>query len=452
MENLIIDVAIASNSVALERELNWLMAVLDFRFRQYFRQDMTDAADVQSVPELTGNSAFETTLREFQLSVPERLVLAIALAPHIRPQLLDVFYTRNSTYDRGFSEFGGLKGTNFSGFLPTVETALFVLAGSSVAERIAASVLFKTDAKLVESGMIRLTAPPGDEPTPSAQLSIGRDYLSLFTSGVTEKPDFSGSFPAKLITTSLSWDDVVLDEIVHEQVNEIRLWLVHGKTLMDEWGLFRKIKPGFRSLFYGPPGTGKTLTATLLGKITNRDVYRIDLSMVVSKYIGETEKNLANVFDQAMNKNWILFFDEADALFGKRTSTSSSNDRYANQEVSYLLQRIEDYPGVIILASNLKSNIDEAFARRFQSMIHFPMPGPEERLMLWENAFSKKSELDSDVDLTTIAHEYELSGGSISNIVRYCSLKAIERGEHVIRKADLLNGIKKEFKKEGKVK
>ncbi|MCU0433360.1 MAG: ATP-binding protein [Bacteroidia bacterium] len=452
MENLIIDMAIAANSQALERELNWLMTVLDFRFRQYFRQEPGEQPEMLPAPEMSGNSAFENTIRDYQLTEPERIALAIALAPHLRPQLLDVFYTRNSTYDRGFSEFGGLKGTNFSGFLPTVETALFVLAGSSVAGRIAAAALFKIDSKLVESGLIRLSAPPGDEPLPSAQLSPGRDFLGLFTTGVSEKPDFSSNFPAKLITTPLAWEDVVLDELVHDQVNEIRLWLEHGKTLMTDWGLHRKIKAGYRSLFYGPPGTGKTLTATLLGKMTGRDVYRIDLSMVVSKYIGETEKNLANVFDQAMNKHWILFFDEADSLFGKRTSANSSNDHFANQQVSYLLQRIEDYPGVVILATNLKSNIDEAFARRFQSIIHFQMPGPEERLTLWESAFSHKSALEESIDLTSIAHEYELSGGSISNIIRYCSLKAIDRGDNIIRRNDLLNGIKKEFKKEGKVK
>lgn len=137
-------------------------------------------------------------------------------------------------------------------------------------------------------------------------------------------------------------------------------------------------------MFSGPPGTGKTLTAALLGKSTGRDVYRVDLSMVVSKYIGETEKNLSRVFDAASYKEWILFFDEGDALFGKRTEASSSNDRHANQLTGYLLQKIEDFPGTVIVATNLKSNMDEAFTRRFQNMVHFTIPGPEERLQLWK--------------------------------------------------------------------
>ena len=133
------------------------------------------------------------------------------------------------------------------------------------------------------------------------------------------------------------------------------------------------LKPGFKALFHGLPGTGKTLTAMLIGKKTGLDIYRVDLSQMVSKYIGETEKNLAKVFDKAEHKNWILFFDEGDALFGKRTNTKDAHDRYANQQVSYLLQRIEEYDGLVILATNLKNNIDDAFLRRFQSIIHFPM-------------------------------------------------------------------------------
>lgn len=193
------------------------------------------------------------------------------------------------------------------------------------------------------------------------------------------------------------------------------------------------------------------MTVSLLGKSTGLDVYRIDLSMVVSKFIGETEKNLSNIFDQAEHKNWILFFDEADALFGKRTQTSSANDRYANQEVSYLLQRIEDFPGVVILATNLKANLDEAFSRRFQSMINFPIPSPPQRKKLWEEAFTEKFILAEDVNLDEIAQKYELAGGAIINVLRYVSLIAIKREDNTITKKDLLHSIRKEFSKEGKI-
>ena len=192
------------------------------------------------------------------------------------------------------------------------------------------------------------------------------------------------------------------------------------------------------------------MTACLLGKSTGRDVYKIDLSLVVSKYIGETEKNLAKVFDQAQHKGWILFFDEADALFGKRTETKDSHDRYANQEVSFLLQRIETFDGIAILASNRRENLDEAFARRFESIIYFPMPRPEERLVLWQQGFSPQSKLDDSLDLEKIAREHNLSVGSIMNIIRYASLQALKDESTVIAGEAVLQGIRQEYAKEGK--
>jgi SpoVK/Ycf46/Vps4 family AAA+-type ATPase len=224
----------------------------------------------------------------------------------------------------------------------------------------------------------------------------------------------------------------------------------HGRVLMEDWGLAKRLKPGYRALFYGPPGTGKTLTASLLGKTSGKEVYRIDLSMIVSKYIGETEKNLAGIFDLAEHRDWILFFDEADALFGKRTAANSSNDRHANQQTAYLLQRIEDFPGVVILASNLKANIDEAFTRRFQSIIYFPMPSARQRYQLWTSAFSGVCSLAPDIDLDRLSEEYELAGGSIINILRHCALAAIRRGDSVVRREELMAGLKKEYKKENK--
>ncbi|MEJ0103902.1 MAG: ATP-binding protein [Bacteroidota bacterium] len=187
-----------------------------------------------------------------------------------------------------------------------------------------------------------------------------------------------------------------------------------------------------------------------MGKTSGRDVYRIDLSAIVSKYIGETEKNLSGIFNIASHKNWILFFDEADALFGKRTAANSSNDRFANQQTAYLLQRIEDFPGIVILATNLKANIDEAFSRRFQAMIHFNMPGPEERYRLWISAFTGTCTLDPGIDLHKIAEEYELAGGAIINILRNCALSVIRRQDTVVQPAELYESIRREFKKDNK--
>ena len=196
----------------------------------------------------------------------------------------------------------------------------------------------------------------------------------------------------------------------------------HFSHFGPENNLFAELEGLFRS--YGESGTGKTLSACLLGQRCGREVLRVDLSQVSSKYIGETEKNLARLFAAAEDTGWILFFDEADALFGKRTSVSDAHDRYANQEVSYLLQRIEAFGGVVILATNLRHNIDDAFLRRFQSVVAFPMPRAAERLRLWREAFPAAARLEAGLDLERLARQHEVSGGTIMNVVRYACLQA----------------------------
>jgi SpoVK/Ycf46/Vps4 family AAA+-type ATPase len=235
-----------------------------------------------------------------------------------------------------------------------------------------------------------------------------------------------------------------------QQVNDLSSWLEHHHLLNDDENLSRKIKPGYRVLFYGPSGTGKTLTTALLGKQFSKEVYRIDLSQIVSKYIGETEKNLESVFKRAESKNWILFFDEADALFGKRTNVQSAHDKYANQEVSYLLQRVEDYPGLLILASNFKNNLDDAFIRRFHSVIHFPLPNVGERLLLWRKSMPTALLQDTSINLEELAKLYEMSGASILNAVQFSVLQVYARNGKKITQLDLLDGIRKEYLKEEK--
>jgi SpoVK/Ycf46/Vps4 family AAA+-type ATPase len=251
------------------------------------------------------------------------------------------------------------------------------------------------------------------------------------------------------MTTALEWNDLVLPKTTLDEVEEIRAWITHRDILLHDWRLDKKIQPGYRALFYGPRGTGKTLTASLLGKTTGRDVYRVDLSLVGSKWVGETEKNLAILIDQAEAGDWILFFDEAGALFGKRTEVESAHDRYSNQEVAYLLQRVEDFSGVVILASNLKGNIDETFTRRFHSTIYFPVPGPDERLRLWNGAFSDRSKLEPAVDLTRLAEQYEVTGGAIVNVLRSASLMAVRRGAQAVGLDDITEGVRRELRKGG---
>ena len=445
--------ALADNAAVLEQELTWLSAVVDASIRLYFGQECR-VRDVHEIvpPSVTDQPAnYARVVADHQMTFDERAILALALVPHVRPQLLDPFLARNPNIERGFTEFGGILAGAHGGFSPTMETAAFVLAGENLERRFAVQALLDPDATLRKSRLLQFDEGQSVQSVFSTPLTLNKEYVGRLTTGHRHKPGYSSTFPAKRISTALEWSDLVLSKAILHEVEEIRAWIDHRHTLLHDWRLEKKIKPGFRSLFYGPPGTGKTLTASLLGKTTGLDVYRVDLSLVVSKWVGETEKNLAGVFDQAEASDWILFFDEADALFGKRTQTSSANDRYANQEVAYLLQRVEDFPGVVILASNLKGNIDDAFARRFQSMIYFPMPGPEERLRLWNGAFSERSRLEPGIDLTYVAEQFDVTGGAIVNVLRSASLMALRRGTQTVRLQDITESVFRELRKDGKV-
>ena len=439
----------------LTKEINWCRKVIDMRFEQYFcaEEDERKSVDIHCCvpPEVDTCTPYGKTIAQMQFGFDERIILTLALMPHLSPQALDSFFLNNKVLGKPYTEFGGWHSKSHSGFLPTCETALFILAGNDIARRIQLMRLFENDNKLISSRILQLEYGECGEPANSAALQISSEYLEFFLTGVRNKPDYSMHFPAKLITSKLEWDDLVLCEDTLNDIKQLLAWIEHSEIILDNFGLRKNIKPGFRALFYGPPGTGKTLTATLIGAKTGMDVYRIDLSQIISKYIGETEKNLSNIFDQAEHRNWILFFDEADSLFGTRTQVNNSNDRAANQEISYLLQRVEDFPGIVILASNLKSNIDEAFARRFQSTIYFPLPEPEERLRLWTNIFSNKTVLDNDVDFKKYAEKYELSGGALTNVASFAVLNAIQANRTKISNNDIIKAIAKELHKEGKL-
>lgn len=444
-----------TNAAALEREAAWFGRVLHARFAHYFSAADDGQAGapfvIEAPPDLARDrSDYAQLVREAGFGVRERLVAMLALLPHVRPQALDLLFTQNKLQGQRFTEFGGWRGKTHEGFLPTCETAVFLLAGDDLAQRFAVLALFEEGRALMRSRMLRLQHAAPGEPQLAAMLVLAPDCLLRLTSGVRHKPDYDRDFPAKLVSTRLGWDDLVLAPEARHDVENIGLWIRESGRLLADWGLERAVKPGYRCLFHGPPGTGKTLTATLIGAGAGVDVYRIDLSMMVSKYIGETEKNLANVFDQAQDRRWILFFDEADALFGARTEGTTSNDRHANQEIAYLLQRVEDFPGVVILATNLKANIDPAFARRFQSAVYFAMPDALQRLRLWQGMFRDPARLGPDVDLRALAERYELSGGAMTNVARHAAISATRAGRAHVTQAELLQGIRKEMLKEGK--
>jgi SpoVK/Ycf46/Vps4 family AAA+-type ATPase len=256
---------------------------------------------------------------------------------------------------------------------------------------------------------------------------------------------------ARKVEPVYTWDDIVLPEDSVAQLRELCARVTQGPRVFGEWGFGPKLSQGkgANALFAGPSGTGKTMAAEIIANELGLDLYKIDLSGVVSKYIGETEKNLDRIFRAAENANAILFFDEADALFGKRSEVRDSHDRYANIEISYLLQKMEQYEGVAILATNLRQSLDEAFVRRLAFTVHFPFPGEEDRCRIWTSVWPDATPQADDVDVDLLARQFKLSGGNIKNVALAAAFFAANDGGAVTMR-HLLHATQREYQKMGK--
>ena len=257
---------------------------------------------------------------------------------------------------------------------------------------------------------------------------------------------------ARKIVPRYQWNDIILPGDRVERLREICNHMKYRERVHGEWGFDRKLSlgKGLSVLFSGPSGTGKTMAAEIIASTLGLELYKIDLSVVVSKYIGDTEKNLSRIFTEAETSNAILFFDEADALFGKRSGVKDSHDRYANIEIGYLLQRMEEYDGVVILATNLRKNMDEAFVRRLQFTVEFPFPDEKDRRRIWKGVWPDDTPRDPALDTDFMARRFEIAGGSIRNIALAAAFLAADDG-NVVTMSHLMHATKREFQKMGKV-
>lgn len=257
---------------------------------------------------------------------------------------------------------------------------------------------------------------------------------------------------SKKLESMHTLQDLVLPEENRQQLREICSCFRHMSVVFGEWGFESRngLELGLTALFTGPSGTGKTMAAEAIATELGLDLYRIDLSNILSKYIGETEQNLDQVFLVAEQSNAILLFDEADALFGKRAEVRNSHDRYSNIEVSYLLQKIDEYQGIAILTTNLRNNMDEAFLRRLHFAMEFPLPDEEHRLQIWQKVFPPEAPLDTSVDLSFAARQFKISGGNIKNISLNAAFLAAQGGGP-IRMNHLIQAARREYIKMGKL-
>jgi len=258
---------------------------------------------------------------------------------------------------------------------------------------------------------------------------------------------------ARKLEPHYGWKDIVLPDDQLAQLHEICVQARYRDVVFGDWGFERRLSigRGLNVLFSGPAGTGKTMAAEVIAGELGLDLYKIDLSQVVSKYIGETEKNLQLVFQEAKSSYAILFFDEADALFGKRSEVKEAHDRYSNIEIGYLLQKMEEYDGIAILATNLRQNIDEAFVRRLQVIVDFPFPNEEYRELIWTVLFPPECPLSDDVDLATLARHIRVAGGNIKNIALSAAFFAAEEGGGVVGMPHLVRASRREYQKLGRI-
>ncbi|NVB81741.1 MAG: AAA family ATPase [Kofleriaceae bacterium] len=274
------------------------------------------------------------------------------------------------------------------------------------------------------------------------------DVIRAISLGVAQQVSVLGS----RVFDTQTWDDIVLPADTKESVREMVARVRHRHRVLDDWGFRGRLSKGLgvTALFHGPPGTGKTMVASLIARELGQELYQVDLSRMVSKWIGETEKNLAKVFDAAEGANVMLLFDEADSLFGKRTEVSSSNDRHANAEVNFLLQRVERFEGVCILTTNFERSIDTAFKRRLAFRIEFPMPDERERTELWRRMMPSAAKVTPDVDYARLAASYELAGGNIRNAVLRAAYLAADENQPITM-AILQRAVKLEYRDAGKL-
>lgn len=424
-------------------DIQWLSDYIHFRCQAEFSlNDIT----TQTPQPPVGISAYEMGGSYGQLMQPftdaERLILLMAFANQAYPSVWDVFAAKTLSLSGNqvdLRSFGLVYLSEAPYLQATIGTALFLLAGNNAAQQREVWQLFLPQSPLRTLSVLDL--PDAETlPTASTTLRLQSQYAYPLLTGEPYQPQYSSGFPATLLTTRKNWNNLITDEKTATLIAQARKWVAHYDKICQQPGIAQA--NGYRLLLSGPPGTGKTLTAALLGQEAGKPLYRIDISSIVDKYVGETSKRLCQVFDLAEQHDWILFFDEGDALFGKRSNDGGSNERYANQEVSYLLYKLEEYQGMIFLATNHKNAIDSAFERRFDSLIEFHKPDEYTRRQLWQHFFEQPGTLQLDLRIhqnnwRELAEKAPVSAAWIEKFYAYCVMQTTAKRESYISAEDM---------------
>lgn len=424
-------------------DLQWLGQRID--------QLLSDrSAEPLILPVLADDSSYKKLIRQFELNDPERVVLCLAFAAVFKPSLLTPFALLFHKPDKKLN-YGGIFIEEHAQFYPTVRTALFLLSGNDEELLNYYTCYFNGRQKLFTSGLLVKNPAGASANFLDSQLIFNDQFIPTILQGAPPLLDGDTGFPARRGKRTHTMRDVVLNETIVMELEKLRRFAKNMKKLwsLPESSYYRQ---NFICIFSGDPGTGKSHTAEAIGNELNLPVYKINFAQLVSKYIGETEKNLERVFDRFSGQPSILFFDEAESIFSKRTEVKDSHDKHSNNEQSFLLQKIEDYNGIVILATNVQNlthYFDKAFQRRIRQIVNFSFPEYPERLRLWKNALRMPFRFEEAL-AERLAKDYQFSGGGIYNIVSEAVIEALDKDQELITFGILEPAIIDEFKKTGR--
>ena len=432
------DIIVAS----LDSCLTYFERILNERLCSFFEhrefdENVFDAGFLSEFP----SSPLANFKHQYNLSDIEFVFLLTALITHIDQHLIERNVLSLLKANSDFPEIGGLRGTNQRHFIPTIQTALFIIAGNQRSKMLEARNIFNSEHRLIKDQVLIIEAPGKGEPFTNSVFSMEEEYISLFTTGKIEVPVYNSSFPAMYLITSAYWDSLVVNDLVKQGIMDVRTWLQNKNAYDHSIDLHHKRANGYKVLLHGPSGTGKTLTATLFGKDVNYKVFRIDLALLFSNNKEEIETIIENLFRKAERRTWILLINQAESLFEKNDVKNNLSAVYSNLFIPYLLERIDFFPGIVFFETNSIEKIDKTFLNKLQQKIEFTLPSILERKQLWSIYLPARFSLSKDVDIVKIAEKYSLTGAEISNSIESITIKAIKRNEYYITMEDIVSVI-----------
>lgn len=438
------------HTLAVKNVLEHLEKLIHFRIK-HPSESIPDSFYANALP---SKSHFQLLLQKKDYGFAEQIALALAFARATKPEVFFPLIQASGESLKQMQIGGQVITSSVLRFIPTLQTLIYLLAGDDFLVQQfylrhfhPKHSLFLEDMIYLEGGQSK--KKQGEDDPIYREMRLSYPYLRYFLGGEAPRLDEEPNFPASLSETSLNFEDVILPDNTREELQDLIKYLKNRDRLFEMEGVEARIRPSYVVIFAGMPGMGKTITAKTIGKSIGVPVYIVNLARVVSKYIGETEKNLEKIFDRFDKQNCILFFDEADALFGKRTEVKDAKDRYANQEVAYLLQKIENFQGLVILATNvhdIENTFDKAFQRRIRRIILFPFPNENERLKIWEKALPASFKYEEGL-LPKLAANYQLNGAGIANVISDALVEAVDQKTNILSLEILEPFMKIEYKR-----